>query len=320
MAVGNDGNLGTSEGAGNAWKTIDKAMNEVAAGDKVWVKASVDYTELATIDTAGGAITPIIFEGYTSSTGDGGRAVITGGGARASCVVDGLGIDTSIYYVFKNFRFTNATAIGFTTDCDHITFKNCKFDTHVSHGLQCQLVVCEDCEFSSNGSSGANLTKNGAILLGCIFYGNGSHGFHGRDNYPVFVANSTFFSNAGGNIYVEVADKTLLVVLNCTIDGDGEDSDHGIKLQGATAHLSVVAIVNTVIYDCAVGIESSEDAGERVVSRNNCVNSNTADYVNFNTFTGEVTDAPNFVNEVGGADYTPDTDSPLIDAGFDAGS
>jgi hypothetical protein len=29
-AVGNDGNAGTSEGAGNAWATIDKAMNTVA--------------------------------------------------------------------------------------------------------------------------------------------------------------------------------------------------------------------------------------------------------------------------------------------------
>lgn len=71
MAVGDDANVGTSEGSGNAWKTIDKAMNTVAAGDKVWVKASANYTELVTIDTVGSIAAPIVFEGYTSTTGDG---------------------------------------------------------------------------------------------------------------------------------------------------------------------------------------------------------------------------------------------------------
>jgi len=56
------------------------------------------------------------------------------------------------------------------------------------------------------------------------------------------------------------------------------------------------------------------------MSRNNCVNANTTAYTNAATFTGEVTSAPQFTNEVGGADYTPAAGSPLIDAGFDAGS
>ncbi len=69
-AVGDDGNLGTSEGAGNAWATLTKAMNTVAAGDKVWVKASATYTETMTMVTVGAQGTPIVFEGYTTATGD----------------------------------------------------------------------------------------------------------------------------------------------------------------------------------------------------------------------------------------------------------
>jgi len=54
-AVGDDGNLGTSEGAGNAWATIQHAVDNVAADDKVWVKASGTYSEAldATGATAG---------------------------------------------------------------------------------------------------------------------------------------------------------------------------------------------------------------------------------------------------------------------------
>ena len=72
-AVGDDANAGTSEGAGNAWATIDKAMNTVAAGDKVWVKASGTYDENGNIDTAGSLLSPIEFEGYSSTTGDNGK-------------------------------------------------------------------------------------------------------------------------------------------------------------------------------------------------------------------------------------------------------
>lgn len=313
MAVGDDANLGTSEGAGNAWKTVDKAMNEVAADDKVWVKASANYTELATIDTAGGKNTPIIFEGYTSSTGDGGRVTVTGGGVRANCIADSLGAGTDIFYIFKNFRFTDATGAGIDTDCDFITFKNCKFDTNGAQGLDCRLVQCEDCEFESNTTSGVEVVAEGGVFVGCTFYSNGTNGIQCVGHLAALFC--IFFSNALFNIINTTVDA-IITVVNCTIDGDAKNSNTGVYV----ADQSIVTVVNTVAYDCAVGMGGGGDTGERVISRNNCVNSNTADYDGFNTFSGEVTDAPNFVNEVGGADYTPDTDSPLIDTGFDAGN
>ena len=52
-ATGNDADTGLTEAL--AWLTIDKAMNTVVAGDKVWVKADGNYTETATIDTAAAA-------------------------------------------------------------------------------------------------------------------------------------------------------------------------------------------------------------------------------------------------------------------------
>jgi hypothetical protein len=101
-ATGSDADSGLTEAL--AWLTVDKAMNTVTAGDKVWVKADGNYAELVTIDTAGTATTPIVFEGYTTTPGDGGRATITGSGARANCMVSSLTAGTHVYYIFKNFR------------------------------------------------------------------------------------------------------------------------------------------------------------------------------------------------------------------------
>ena len=68
-------NSGTSD---NPWTTVDTAMNNVVAGDKVYVKASATYNEDVTVDTAGGFSTNIVFEGYTTTPGDNGKATISG--------------------------------------------------------------------------------------------------------------------------------------------------------------------------------------------------------------------------------------------------
>jgi hypothetical protein len=300
-----------------AWATIDHAMNTVAAGDKVYVKANGNYAELATIDTAGTAAAPIIFEGYTTTPGDGGRAVITGSSVRANCVTDSLAADTLIYYVFKNFSMTAATGAGLLTDCSRLTFKNCKFDTNGTIGLSCRTTVCEACEFSSNGTNGVTTSSAGGvggIFIGCKFYSNTGRGLSGGLGLVVFGC--TFFNNGGDNIRMGGGGGTLSTVLNCTFDGNAKNSDSGISWGPCDA----LAYVNNVLYDCDTGVAGDANMGESICSRNNLVNANTTAYTNAATFTGEVTSAPQFVNESGGADYHPATNSPLRDAGFDGGA
>ena len=88
-AVGNDGNAGTSEGAGNAWATIDHAMNTVAAGDKVFVKATGTYSETPVMDTVGASNNPITFEGYTTTPGDNGKVTVDAIGLQGKPRVTG---------------------------------------------------------------------------------------------------------------------------------------------------------------------------------------------------------------------------------------
>ena len=150
--TGLDSDTGLSEAL--AWKTIDKAMNTVAAGDKVWVKNTNDYTETVTIDTAGTSTAWIIFEGYTSSTGDGGKFTIDGASSRANAFISALG---NIYYRFENMIIENHTSIGF-------------------NGVSVDKGVFVNCEFNTNGNNGF-LFDNGACCVNCIAIGNTTNGF-----------------------------------------------------------------------------------------------------------------------------------------------
>jgi len=107
VAVGNDSNLGTSEGAGNAWASIGKACQTATAdGDVVWIKASGEYVaEDGSTDSIGQVITAtnyIIFEGYTTTPGDGTFACVTlnaGTNALANC------LSTSLSWQPMNYTF-----------------------------------------------------------------------------------------------------------------------------------------------------------------------------------------------------------------------
>lgn len=311
--TGNDADDGLSEA--NAWATIDKAMNTVAAGDKVWVKSGADYTETATIDTTGTQTAPITFEGYTSTIGDGGRAVINGGAARASGILDSIAAGGRVYYVFKNFQITNHTSHGVNTDQLHIFFKNCKFDTNGGAGFNGRHAMFEGCEFSDNTGDGAVITTTGAgVFAGCKFYRNAGDGIDCQ--VSLVCAFCEFFSNGDIAIRGGAANDAggLMAIINCTIDGDTDDTTVGIDANISFHH--EMCVLNTIVYDCATGISANHGTGEQHISRANLVNANTANYSGFNTVTGEVTAAPQFNNE-GAQDYSLASASPARNSGFD---
>ena len=316
-AVGNDANAGTSAGSGNAWATIDKAMNTVVGGDVVNVKSSGSYAELATIDTAGSNTAPIHFVGYTGSPGDGGKVTVTGSSSRANCIADSLAANTRVYYVFENFIFTAATADGVNTDTNATFWKNCDFTFNGGDGFQGGQCMFENCKFEDNTAIGANIDRGSALWIGCRFYRNGTHGVKTTDTttgLSFILAFCEFFSNGSNAVSAATGNDQFTVLINVTIDGDAKDTTSGLSLGNFR---QLACIVNSVLYDCGTGVNSSANQGPAAISRNNLVNSNTADYSNFQTFTGEVTSAPAFNNE-GANDYSPGSGSPMIAAGYDA--
>ena len=120
VAVGHDANAGTSEGAGNAWASWRKAADTVVAGDHVHVKASGVYSAadgendcICLIDTPGTLNTPIVWEGYYATPGDGGIVTLD---ADVNTLANAIRTDMgggNVFHVFKGFVMTGATSHGF---------------------------------------------------------------------------------------------------------------------------------------------------------------------------------------------------------------
>jgi hypothetical protein len=285
-------------------------MNTVAAGDKVWVKADGDYTETVQVDTAGGPTAPIVFEGYTSTIGDGGKATIDATGETLAISSGAVG---NIYYVFQNLKFEDATSHGMSmVDADRFICKNCEFNSNGAAGAFVgNGVAFENCLFSGNTGDGLN-TENNTVVVGCRFFNQGLDGLE-TDNGAVII-DCVFFSNAGHAMNLQGGSNYFVyVVYGCTVDGDDKDTGIAINFPGGNRGVNVA--INNILYDCVAGI-SGLNQGVRFISRNNLVNDNTSDYgTGLETFLGEVTTAPVFTAE--GSDFTLQATSPAKGAGYD---
>jgi hypothetical protein len=238
-ATGNDADDGLSEA--NAWLTIQKAADTAVAGEKVWIKAGT-YAEQVDFDTnAGTGSLPIVFEGYTSATGDGGQFTITGSGSRASCLVFN---GTADHVTIKNAILTSPTTqciLGTTA----ATVGTKLINVHLLKGSStpsraiyaggynrfdklCLISCVISGGFSGNGISNwlGMLHIADSLIIDC-----GGHGISGSSYggglslvRSIVAGNTTDGINLAGN-------QAYIFIEGNTIAGNGGD---GIDINGAT--------------------------------------------------------------------------------------
>lgn len=307
-ATGNDADDGLSEA--NAFKTIDKSMNTVAAGDKVWVKNTNDYTETATIDTVGTGTSWIVFEGYTSTTGDGGKATIDGGSSRTSGITTTL---TTLYHRFENFILKNHTGNGFNTSSgDVLLMVNCEFNNNGTRGLEADnAIVCVNCSATGNSGDGFGSDRS-PLCINCTAHNNTIDGFQTDADGGTWY-NCIASSNGAHNFHIRGSTSGSAAVLNCTTDGDGKDSNSGIKVNFASF---IIVLLNSIFYDCDTGIDGNSSHLASEIGLNNLLNSNTTDYTDWVPTGTDVTGAPKFVDEAN-QDYKIAGGSAAANAGAD---
>lgn len=309
---GDDANAGTSEGAGNAWKTIGKAIsNPIAAGDRVFVKASATYSETPNFTSIPGTMAaPVVLEGYGSVVGDGVRATIVGDGVTRWVLV------TGVKYSVRNFKVSGGSSVSNSAGI------------HVD-----SLSVVDNCE-----ADGESVIKNGffgeadTYHVGCYSYDCTVRGFYYfgvggafaciAENSVTGITNvlrsfGFFYCIARGNTSTGLSMANTSsgeLMVNCTVDGLSVGAK-GIT-QGTSGRLA--AVINCVVINCTVGMGIGGESPNRNWSFNNCLFGNNTDYGgSSSTASGEITSDPEFVDEAA-KNYGPDAGSPLIMAGYDS--
>lgn len=240
------GATGRSCTTGGVWKgpngTSSFPFNTVsglltnAAGDVVRVnfKNNAQYNITATMSHAPTSASGVIFEGYSSTPGDNGQAVIDGGTSGASYILFTPGNVSCV--TIQNIIFQNngatGTASGITGSSGSILWRRCCVNNVRGDGfnatstghvyLECEshacnksgtalkggfsgcgrLIRCISHDNTATGSVGFGLgLSNGACLwTDCIADSNANHGFYLRDQASMLVMGCDSYNNGGDGI------------------------------------------------------------------------------------------------------------------------
>ena len=311
---GTNGHNGTTETL--AWRTLAYCEDQLAAGDKLWIKGDSAYTDadgangcVVYIDKVGTAAAWITYEGYTTTPGDGGKATI-----NATGLANGIkcyAANTNGYRVFKNLYIYGATSHGFS-------------------GGYISYIIFMNIESSLNGDQGISSRLYGQYVQ-CVANNNASHGFNPSSSVQFVRCKAK--NNAGqqyyniGNTYTiihsefvnTISNKTIAFVANqpefdrCVFVGNA--STPSALQYHATNSARQWTVQNCIFVYATNGIQPypGGDTNSHYMS-NNCFYNVTNPYVNCVSSGGDVYADPLFVNAAAG-DYCLLPNSPCIGAG-----
>jgi hypothetical protein len=240
-AVGDNGNLGTSEGAGNAWATIDYALSQAVGGDTIYVKASASYPGF-TSPAFGTNASPIRVIGYSSTINDGGQVTVDGGGGALGF----FNSASNAYIMIYNIRVTGVSSNPGFSASSNIYYQNCQADNcqlGFSPGSSNNIIL--NCVAYNNTFEGFKIGQSGWIH-GCIGYNNSRYGTIAQ-GANVTISNCLFYNNTNSDIWCGTVNGRLWIQ-NTTFDSGSvaECIDLGTN---CGAH-----ITDNIFHDCTTAI------------------------------------------------------------------
>jgi hypothetical protein len=328
---------------GGAWRTFQRAMDVVQAGDHVWVKADGAYEEKGDLTSEAGAVirragmmdAPIVFEGYVGEPGDSTtyrashpelrpnaaeldarRAVIDG---AANGLSIGLGVDSALpfgsalHYVFRNVRVAHCGGglvmdVGFRSG---VGLENCRV-TACSGGDGAALVPLahvDSCVFDHNGGHGL---KTGAQCHVChsMMHDNDGAGLWSTGGS---VFGNLMYANALGGIAATAAYERCAMINNTLVGTGLKSGDVAVALSGSQAD----TLINNIVSGFDVGVAAMAVTRAGVV-RSNVYHDNDADTSQFPAGVGDQSVADIGFVDADTGDYRLRGDSPAVGAGAPA--
>lgn len=245
--LGNDANLGTTPGAGNAWKTIEKGLATLVSGDTLMI-ASGTYPE----DSAGSGQLKLRGQGITLQGTS---------GVAADVIIKGLNHAT--------------TSIAQTASITGSTFKNVTFSAQGTQvntlnllcAQQSTNVLFTNCAVIANNVTGAfgviftssAATTNSYTFTNCSFTKVNATGTSGNpfactvsatDNMTLVMNNCTGSAASGQTIWLDGGGSGTFTVNGGTFTGSapsnscflfGRDSGVGLGCHGSITGATVIA-------------------------------------------------------------------------------
>lgn len=304
---------GSLAGGHGAFRTLHKAKDIAADGDRIFVKGGRHYTDR---DAAGDAVLQInraihnvIVEGYTVSPGDGGQAMIDCGPASAAYGVmaghSGCG----------RWRFNNLVVLNALNGFELVVSDNGAFYlnsrceardcANIGVNIGVRNCILDRCTSREN-DIGFRLGSTGARLIGCTARGNHDVEFSaaasGGGNSILFCR---MFDVPSATASLQLAEGDMAI--GNTLDGEGLGSK-GIECAGA------VVVLDNLVHDYAVGLSG---AGEPAFALHgwNLFSRCAAAREGWTAGEGEAEGEARFINEQAD-DYRPAAGSPAGGAGF----
>jgi len=297
---GSDSNPGTQA---SPWRTVQKALNTLQAGQTAYVRAGT-YSQNLYLSRAGTATAPFTIRNYPGE-----RAVLQAGTGQTQNMPLEMG-NGAAYVRFQGLVFQGATGTSTT---------NIYADgnSHDIEFLSCEVTGSQRQGFFSEP------TTHGIWLLDCNIHDNGGFGPVHLDHNIYMEGTGHVIANCrianapnGSDVQIYPSSDHVIVTEN-TIVGAGLDgiilgSDGG----GTTSNLMLVN--NVVAFNGRNGISTywGGTMGTNNVATKNVVWGNTSGQMVGNgiTYTANTVADPRFVNRAGG-DFHVQTGSPAIDFG-----
>ncbi len=223
--------------------TVGTLQDTTSHQTRVNMKNDQTYSITSVLGFATTNSFPFVIQGYTSSTGDGGKATWDGGTSTGALISD-LGQPGSAYidHIFKTSITTGTTVdLVITGARANLSFTRCVFTGARQKGLsvtgaQCTVTECEAYgnNVNNNSSTGAFHTTSDTTFKNCISHdnaGSNTSGFEVNTSLKVRLENCIADTNGLHGIRNIGNSVGLNVIENCDFYNNGTD---GINISAAT--------------------------------------------------------------------------------------
>ena len=212
---GLDANDGNSHA--NAYKTMQKALDNTSGGDRINVAAESSEVLAAALDWVSfgggtGRAAPLMIAGYTATEGDGGIGEIDGNDAVANLYsttsipsyvihynmklhsTTGFVVDPTTGWAFINCEVTDCDGLSLIDGSINVVVMGCHLHTTGGTGVDGLTVgtdtVCIGNEIHATTGAGINRNNLSSVLIGNLIYDVDEHGIElGNSDHGCVIGN-----------------------------------------------------------------------------------------------------------------------------------